>query len=80
MNFQVTSEEIDRRFGYHRATDETIEKHRHIRAMFIEVANSLNANLPEGREKSLALTALQEAAMWSNASVACNLAPLDLNG
>lgn len=76
----VSDEELTNRFGYHKAIPETIEKHKHIRAMFLEVAHSLNENLPEGREKSLAFTALQEAAMWSNASVACNLAPLDLNG
>ncbi len=39
---------------------------------FIEVATFLNENLPSGDEKDFALSRLQEAAMWSNASVAIN--------
>lgn len=81
---QVTDDELEKRFGYHRDTPETIEKHQDIRGNFLDLAKMLNELLPEllpeGREKSLAFTSLQEAAMWSNASVACNLAPLDLNG
>lgn len=77
---QVTDDELEKRFGYHRATPETIDKHQDIRGNFLSLAKMLNELLPEGREKSLAFTTLQEAAMWSNAAVACNLAPLDLNG
>jgi len=80
MSYGIDHDEIVRRHGYHKATDETIEKHKKIRALFIEAGDFLNDTLPEGREKSLAFTALQEASMWSNASVACNEAPLDLNG
>jgi hypothetical protein len=74
MGFEVTTEDIQNRFGFHPATDETRPMHQEIRACFTEFADFLNERLPAGREKSLALTALQEAAMWSNAAVACNLA------
>ncbi len=80
MTKYVTDEDLENRFGYHKASEETIPKHQKIRQSYLDLALFLNELLPEGREKSLAFTALQEAAMWSNASVACNLAPLDLNG
>jgi len=64
-------DEINRRLGFHPATDETIPKFESNRAFFIDLADWLDHNLPDGREKSLALTALQEALMWSNAAVAC---------
>lgn len=76
MGFEIGPDEIANRFGFHPATDETRDKHVHVREAFIDLANDLTLLLPESREKSLAFTALQEAAMWSNASIACNLAPL----
>lgn len=80
MSKFTSDDDLNNRFGYHKATEETIPMHQEIRGMFLDLASELNDLLPEGREKSLVFTALQEAAMWSNASVACNLAPLDLNG
>lgn len=80
MSKFTSDDDLKNRFGYHKATEETIPMHQEIRGMFLDLASELNDILPEGREKSLVFTALQEAAMWSNASVACNLAPLDLNG
>lgn len=76
--YTVDGDEIENRFGFHPATDETREKHLEIREAFIELGKLLVELLPESREKSLAFTALQEASMWSNAAVACNLAPLKL--
>lgn len=72
----TTNEDLENRFGFHKATEETAPMHQWTRELFLEVATALNAKLPEGREKSLAFTALQEAAMWSNAAIACNMAPL----
>jgi hypothetical protein len=69
-------DEINNRFGFHPATEETRPMHESTRAKFIEFAEYLDITLPDSREKSCALTALQEAALWSNAAIACNLAPL----
>ena len=77
MTKYTTDEELANRLGYHKATEVTIPMHEGVRSLFLETSLWLNNNLPEGREKSLAFTALQEAAMWSNAAVACNLAPLE---
>ena len=35
-----------------------------------ELAHSILENCPDGRERSLALTKLQECRMWANASIA----------
>lgn len=70
-------DELRNRFGYHPATPETIPLHENVRALSLELAVIFDQGLPEGREKALALTKLQEAAMWANAAIACNLAPLE---
>lgn len=71
-------QEIDNRFGFHPATDDTRERHQNAREAFIAMAQVVVELVPKGREQALALTALQEAAMWTNAGIACNLAPLKL--
>lgn len=73
----ATYEDLRNRFGYHPATVETIPLHEEVRQRSMDLAVKFEELLPEGREKSLALTKLQEAAMWANASIACNMAPLE---
>jgi hypothetical protein len=66
------NETLDR-FAYHPAdTVERVEAHQLVRGLFAELAEELHEVLAWGdsREKSLAFTALQEAAMWANAHVA----------
>lgn len=64
-------------FGFHPATEVSRPLHEESRRNFHGLAVWIVNNVPEGREQSLCLTALQEAAMWSNAGIACNLAPLE---
>lgn len=67
----VDSVDIGNRFSFHPAdTTEKQEAHERIRSYCRELAETLNAELPEGREKSLAITHLEETMMWSNAAVA----------
>lgn len=68
---------IDNDFGYHKATAETGPMHDDVRFRFKFLAHWVVDNTPAGREQSLALTSLQEAAMWTNAAVAVNLSPLE---
>lgn len=76
----TSNEEIVERFRYHPAdTRERVEAHENVRADITLTAMRLNDRLPESREKSLALTALQEAAMWANAAIAIHL-PHDTGG
>lgn len=69
--------EVVNRLGYHPATEQTKELHAGMRQLFIYSACAVLAAVPAGREQSLALTALQEAMMWANAGIACNLAPVN---
>lgn len=68
--------EIRRRFGFHPGTPDTAPLYSGNRERAIYLADFWDGTLPDSREKSLALTALQEALMWANAAIACNLAPL----
>lgn len=67
----IGAPEINRRFGYHPATPVTGPVFDRNRMRFIDLGLALDDTLPDGREKALAFTALQEALMWANASVAC---------
>lgn len=67
------------RLGYHKVTDETLPMHAQVRRHFQWLDTWLIQNLPAGREQSCARTALQEASMWSNAAIACNLAPVHVD-
>jgi hypothetical protein len=69
-------DELERRLGFHPGTPETAPLYEANRAAVLTVAKSWDDRLPPSRELALAHTALQEALMWANAAVACNLAPL----
>ena len=60
------------RFTFHPADRVKAVLHENIRDKALELALYLDTALPEGREKSLAITHLEEVMMWSNASVARN--------
>lgn len=70
----LSPEEINNRFGWHRATIEgenaTKPVHDDLRHLFKEFASKLNDILPEGRYKSLTMTELENTSMWSHKSVA----------
>lgn len=60
------------RFSYHKPDAAKAVLHADIRGKALDLALWLDTVLPEGREKSLALTHLEDVMMWSNASVARN--------
>lgn len=61
--------DIERRFTHHVPDAERAATHGEVRAAFKQFAVTLT-NLPEGREKSLAFTALEESSFWAHAAVA----------
>ena len=69
-------EAVENSFGFHPATDESRELHIEARQHFIWLGSWCKANLPAGREQAVVITKLQEALMFTNASIAINLAPL----
>lgn len=67
----MTPEDIENRFAFHPATnDEKRDAHTSVRQNCRRLADFLNENLPEGREKSLAITKLEESMYWGNAALA----------
>lgn len=63
--------DIENRFAFHAATtEEKRDAHTSVRQQCRQVADFLNEKLPDGREKSLAITHLEEAMFWGNAALA----------
>lgn len=68
----MTNEQIQNTFTYHRPFGDQPQRYEQIRANAKVLAMSIQESCPESREKSLALTRLQQAVMWANASIALN--------
>ena len=65
-------EEIENTFMYHRPFGDQPERYEAIRAIAKSLAYRIHRSCPSSRERSLALTHLQQAVMWANASIAIN--------
>jgi hypothetical protein len=67
----MDSADIDNRFAFHAATtQEKRDEHTSARQILKRAADAVNELVPEGREKGLALTKLEEAMFWANAGIA----------
>ncbi len=63
--------DLEKRFNHHPPKDDSIaDLHSAIRGHCLYLANYLNWGLPEGREKAVAMTKLEECMFWANAAVA----------
>jgi len=62
--------DIDNIFIYHAPTLTQTSKYEELRDMARGFAGKINEHCPESREKSLALTYLQQVVMWANAAIA----------
>jgi hypothetical protein len=67
-----TATEIERRFRFHKSTDEQLARHERIRDLALAYAKELVQLCPPSRELSLALTHLETAVMFANAAIARN--------
>ena len=66
----MTDETIERSFTYHKPDGDLIGRYEEIRARAKELAYLIDGLCPPSRERSLAMTKLEEAVMWANASIA----------
>ena len=63
---------LENNFMYHAPKEGQPAKYTAIRDKAKELAYLIDALCPNSREKSLAITKLEEVSMWANASIARN--------
>lgn len=61
---------IEGAFTYHAPKGDHPNQYERIRSKAKELAYLIDEECPDSREKSLAMTKLEEASMWANASIA----------
>lgn len=67
----IAAEDIEHRFAFHAATtEEKRDAHTSVRQACRRLADFINESAPDGREKSLAITHVEEAMLWANAAIA----------
>lgn len=62
--------DLEHRFAFHKANETTGPIHSEIRHILFGTAERIDLLLPDGREKSLVMTNLEQAMFWANASIA----------
>jgi hypothetical protein len=60
------------RFTYHAPKNDQAKRYEEIRDGGRAVAEIIDVRCPNSREKSLAITHLEQAVMWANAAIARN--------
>ena len=68
----IDIKDIENRFTYHSPNESRVKKYSTIRDNAKGLAHMLNDRCPDSREKSLALTKLEECVFWANAAIARN--------
>jgi hypothetical protein len=68
----MDGKELQRRFIYHAPKLDQRKRYEMIRKFAYEYAKDIEDICPDSREKSLAITHLEMAVMWANASIARN--------
>ena len=68
----MTKEEIHDRFTYHPPSERGVQRHAKLTVGFVDLATVIDAVCPDGREKSLVMTNLEQAKFWASAAVARN--------
>lgn len=66
----MDSKDLVNRFKQHVLNSDEIEKTELIRSVALSFSAVLNDLVPEGREKALAITHLEEVVFWGNAGIA----------
>ncbi len=59
--------DLKNRFTYHAPKNGQVQRYQEIRDQAYDLADLVNRECPESREKSLAITHLEDAVMWANA-------------
>lgn len=68
----ITDDDLQKRFTYHAPKGDQPARYEMFRRYAMELASDIIRFSPASREQSLALTALEECVMWTNAAIARN--------
>lgn len=68
---------LENNFTYHRPTDDQTTRYQEIRSSAKLLYALLLHSCPASRERSIAITCIEDAVMWANASIARNEADAD---
>jgi hypothetical protein len=68
----MDSAELIKRFTYHPPKNDQAARYENLRTAAKGLALLIDDYCPDSREKSVAMTKLEEAVMWANASIARN--------
>lgn len=68
----TTAPQIENAFVYHPPIGDQAGRYTVLREKAKELAHLIDGSCPPSREKSLALTNLEQSIMWANASIARN--------
>lgn len=63
---------IENNFTYHAPSENQVDRYTLLREKGKELAYAIEERVKDSREKSLALTKLEEAIFWANAGIARN--------
>ncbi len=68
----MDAQDLKKRFTYHAPKGDQPEKYEYLRGAALEMSKMINETCPDSREKSLAITKLEEVVFWANAAIARN--------
>lgn len=68
----MDDKELVSRFTYHPPKNDQATRYEKLRFNGLNLADMINELVPDSREKSLAITHLEQAVMWANAAIARN--------
>ena len=71
----MAPDQIERTFTYQSTAPGQTERYEALRSKAKELALLINELCPESREKSLAVTNVQQTVMWANAAIALSAPP-----
>lgn len=68
----MTNEPLDRNFTYHPPSPGQVDRYARIRAKAKELAELINEECPQSRERDVAMVELESSVFWANAAIARN--------